>query len=51
MIEQLYMTCFVLTKLIMPLAIIVSVGGLAYIFASTYHKTRSFAKAFKAILP
>ena len=51
MIEQLYMLCFALMKLLMPLAIIAFFGGLACVFVSTYIKTKSIVKAFVAILP
>ena len=44
MIEQLYMLCFALMKLLMPLAIIAFFGGLACVFASTFIKTKSIVK-------
>ena len=51
MTEQLYMLCFALMKLLMPLAIIAFFGWIVYTFVLTYHRTHSFVKAFVAILP
>jgi|GEM_PF-4730349 len=51
MIEQLFMLAFALMQFLMPIAITAFIGWIVYTFVFTYHKTRSFAKAFKAILP